>query len=538
MNRSLLYKELRQHGIWLILLAGLTCFVFLLIVFATGADGTSGGVFFGIGQGLSYFFGIPVFIMCHLLVATEFRRKTRLFLEGLPLPRWRMIAVKAALALLFAALMAGGAVMSGVIISGGTEAIDGTFLGILLTSAISWAWFLTALFFFLSFLGRYKVVIILTLIFGLSWINYATALPLRDFAPFALLTRFGFERSLWPAAALEGTALLTAGLFGAAFLIGLAKEGSVAAILGETMSYREKMLLGAAVAILFTAVMVWFVPPAEPFSLPGAVEEEYDGVHVHLSPDDFTRPVDDEVVLASYLARRLAEKRDWLGIPKEEFPPVYVVERPGLVDEKIDWEEVEGDRVVLMYAGYRDPGFTRDTLAAFSMSVALSVHSHRRVDKEHRWWIVCGIEGLIEMEHADNARRLAREKSAYDTVTEHGFTVEKLLGRNLYAEDAGWREADAVTWMAFRYLTETVGEDNVRDLARRTITRRVTRKDSRPVWRELFQPVPRVFAAATGLSLQEFVEGARDYILAHPGAGNPASLETVDPESRAEERKP
>ncbi len=535
MNLALLYKELRQHGVWLVLLTGLSCLVFFLIVFATGADGTSGGVFFGIRQGLSWFLGIPVYILCHLLVAMEFRRKTRLFLEGLPLPRWRMIAIKALLALFLSALIAGAAVLAGVVAAGGREVIDLDFLGILLSSAISWAWFLTALFFFISFLGRYKVVVLLTLTFGLSWINYATALPLRDFPPFALLTHFGFERDLWPTKALRGTALITAGLFAATFFIGLAKEGSVAAILGEAMSYREKMLLGAAVAILFTTVMIWFVPPAEPFALPGAVEEEYDGVRVHLSPEDLDRPVDDEVVLASWLARRLAEKRDWLGIPKDEFPPVYVVERTGAVNEDIEWEEVEGNRVVLMYADYRDPGFTRDTLAAFSMSVALSVHSHRRVNKERRWWIVCGIEGLIEMEHADERRRLAREKSACDTVLEHGFTVDKLLGRDLYAEEAGWREADAVTWMAFRYLVETVGEEKVRDLARRTITRRVTRLDSRPVWRELFQPVPQVFAATTGLSLEAFVEGARDYILAHPGAED---AEEAEETPATEERKP
>src|SRR5690606_1784556 len=140
-------------------------------------------------------------------------------------------------------------------------------------------------------------------------------------------------------------------------------------------------------------------------------------------------------------------------------------------------------------------------------------------------WIVCGIEGLIEMEHADEGKRLAREKSACDTVREHGFTVEQLLGRDLYAHEAGWREADAVVWMAFRYLTETAGEEKVRDLARRTITRRVTRLDSRPVWRELFLPVPRVFAATTGLSLESFVEGARAYILAHPGAEEPEAEE-------------
>jgi hypothetical protein len=50
MNRALIYKELRQHGVWLALLAALSCFVFLVIVFATGADGSSGGVFFGIRQ--------------------------------------------------------------------------------------------------------------------------------------------------------------------------------------------------------------------------------------------------------------------------------------------------------------------------------------------------------------------------------------------------------------------------------------------------------------------------------------------------------
>ena len=334
---------------------------------------------------------------------------------------------------------------------------------------------------------------------------------------------------------MQGTALITTGLFAAAFILGLAKEGSVSAILGETMSYREKMLLGAAVAIVFTTVMIWFTPQAEPFALPGAVEEENDGVLVHLSPEDTTRPIDDDVALAAYMARRLAEKRDWLGIPEEEFPPVYVVERKGLVNEEIDWEEVEGDRVVLMYAGYRDPGFTRDTLVAFSMSVALSVHSNRRVDKEHRWWIVCGIEGLIEMEHADETTRLAREKSAYDTVKEHGFTVEKLLGRDLYAEEAGWREADAVVWMAFRYLSESVGEEKVQALVRKTVTRRVTRQDSRPVWAEMFQPVPRVFESTTGLSLEAFVEGARKYILSHPGAEAPESTDTAP---APEEEKP
>ena len=139
------------------------------------------------------------------------------------------------------------------------------------------------------------------------------------------------------------------------------------------------------------------------------------------------------------------------------------------------------------------------------------------------------------MEHADETTRLAREKSAYDTVKEHGFTVEKLLGRDLYAEEAGWREADAVVWMAFRYLSESVGEEKVQALVRKTVTRRVTRQDSRPVWAEMFQPVPRVFESTTGLSLEAFVEGARKYILSHPGAEAPESTDTAP---APEEEKP
>lgn len=517
MNRVLLLKELRQHGVWLVLLKVLTWIVFVLIARASIADGTGGGTFFGISQGLYYFLPIPIFIICHLLVAVEFRRQTRLFLEGLPLPRWRMIAVKAALVLFLSAMMSGGAVLMGLFISAGTEAITPRFLSILIVSAVIWAWFLASLFFLISFLGRYKVVVMLTLIFGLSWMMNESSVPVGDFPPFALIQRFGFERDLWPELALWQTALISLGLFSAAFTIGLAKEGSVAAILGDKMSYRERMLLGASIAIVLTAAMVWHVPPAEPFRLPGAVEEEAGGVRVSVSPEDQNQPVDEEVLLAAYLARRIAEKRDWLGIPPNEFPPVYVVEKTGMGDEKIDWEDVEGDRVVLMYADYREPGFSKETLLAYSMSWALSVHSNRRVDKEHCYWIVCGIEGLFEMETADEERRQAREKLAFDTVNDHGLSVEKLMGYDLYSDEAGWREADAVAWMTFRYLEETVGPEKVQALARNTVTRRVTRKDSRPVWREIFHPVPKVFESTTGLSLDAFVEGARTYILAHPG---------------------
>lgn len=517
MTGVLLRKELRQHGVWLAIILPLTWILFALVTFASLASGMGGGVFFGIGRGLSFLLIIPIYLLCHLLVAVEFRSRSRLFLEGLPLSRLRLITVKALLALTMGVIIAVGAVLVGVGVSAGSEAISGRFLGILLATASMWTAFLVGFSFFLSFLGRYKIFVIIAIILGVTIFSNTAPVPLSVFPPFGLIERFGFERDQWPASELWGTGLITFGFFAASFVIGLAKEGSVAALLGEVMSYREKMMLGAGLAIFFFAISPLLEEKAEPFRIPGAVEETHEGVQVFISPEDIDRPVDVEVELAVFLARKIAEKRDWLGISLEDFPPVYIVENTGLEDEMIDWELIEGDRVVLMYAGYREPEFSRAKLLAYTLSVALSVHTNGRVDREHRWWLVCGIEGLWEMETADESWVKEREKIAFDTVGEHGFSVDKLMGRDLYSDEAGWREADAVAWMSFRYLQETVGIEKVQNLARTALTRKVERRDSRPVWREMLESVPRVFRSETGLTLEKFVAGAKVYILAHPG---------------------
>lgn len=517
MTGVLLRKELRQHGVWMAIILPVTWMLFALVVFASLASGLGGGVFYGIGQGLSYLLIIPVYLLCHRLVAVEFRSRSRLFLEGLPLSLFRLVTVKAGLALFIGVVMAVGAVLVGVLASAGSEAVSTNFLGILFSSAAIWTAFLVGFCFFLSFLGRYKTFVIIAILIGLTIFSNSAPVPLSAFPPFGLIHRFGFERDQWPVTELWQTGLITTGFLAAGFVIGLAKEGSVAALLGEVMSYREKMMLGAGLVIVFLAVSPLLEEKAEPFGIPGAVEETHDGAQVFVSPEDIDRAVDEDIALAAFLAREVAAKRDWLGIPAEDFPPVYVVEDTGLEDEMIDWELVEGDRVVLMYAGYREPGFSRAKLLAYTMSVSLSVHTLGRIDREHRWWLVCGIEGLWEMESAGEAAVAAREKVAFDTIKEHGFSLDRLMGRDLYSEEAGWREADAVAWMSFRYLEETVGMDKVQNLVRAALTRKVSRRDSRPVWREMIQTVPGVFAAETGLTLEEFAAGVKDYIEAHPG---------------------
>ena len=134
---------------------------------------------------------------------------------------------------------------------------------------------------------------------------------------------------------------------------------------------------------------------------------------------------------------------------------------------------------------------------------------------EHRWWIVCGFEGLWELEEADEETIAAREKMAYDTIDEYGFSVEQLLGRAAFRDTAGWREADSVAWMGFRFLKEEIGEEKLQELGQRTVVQKVDRVDSRVVIWDAMHPVRGTFEKVTGLTLEEFVEGTTAYIRKH-----------------------
>ena len=92
MNRVLIAKEMRQHGTWFVLLTLFYWGLTLIVVGASAATGTTAGAFATAGTSLSYFIPLPLYVVCHFLVAVDFRQKAQLFLEGLPLPRWRWCA--------------------------------------------------------------------------------------------------------------------------------------------------------------------------------------------------------------------------------------------------------------------------------------------------------------------------------------------------------------------------------------------------------------------------------------------------------------
>ncbi|HEX4086430.1 MAG TPA: hypothetical protein VHY22_16055, partial [Chthoniobacteraceae bacterium] len=98
MIRSLVEKELRQNGIIMsFLLASFAGALWLLL--RNDAIMRAGSALDALRVLLMLLTPLSAVFLAQVLVASEFRNRTQLFLEGLPLPRWKMLAVKYALGL-------------------------------------------------------------------------------------------------------------------------------------------------------------------------------------------------------------------------------------------------------------------------------------------------------------------------------------------------------------------------------------------------------------------------------------------------------
>lgn len=488
MNRILFHKEWRQHGAWFFLLLGLSAGLFFLAAFASNADGTGAGAFYGIGNAYKFVLPLSCLILGNLLVATEFRLNTQLFLEGLPLPRWRMLTVKFALAYFLAIACAWLGIGVGALIANGTEAITPRFLAILATSATLWATFVMGLFLVIGFLGRYRIAICLTLYLTFNLLITSSRVPVGDFPPFKLVNFFGFERETWPMMPMIWTGIISFAWLILAYVMGLAKEGSIASMLGEKMSYREKMVIGGTIASVVLAATIFQLPKPAPFSLPGAVSEEWEGCRIYISPEEQDAPVDLEVALARRLGETISARRDWLGIAPEDFPPIYLVERTDLDPPGVLPIYQDKDRICLLYADYRHDEFSETHLVSEALSLALSTYTWDRSRRDNRWWITRGLLHFWEGE-ADFAE------------IDESLSVDQLLKWKAYHEDRSEAGSDEIAGSLIAFIESTYGDEALQKLVRNTITLQVTRKDSRPAWWEIFHPVPRAVKSATGDSL-------------------------------------
>lgn len=231
---ALALKELREHWAVALLVVGICLAAALLLVVNRVLTGGMGGAF-DVLRGLLLFFGVPVaVILGNRLVVHEYKGRTQLFLETLPLRRVHMLAVKYVLgAALLAGLYLAGLALS-LFLGMDSDPVGLRHLAIAGSRGAAWLWLAWSACFFLGLLGRYRHVLLVGAVVVLASLDSASTLELARLPPIALVDdTFAYERVSMPWVDLGWTALSSLVLVLGSVGLGLVREGSVAARLSK-----------------------------------------------------------------------------------------------------------------------------------------------------------------------------------------------------------------------------------------------------------------------------------------------------------------
>jgi hypothetical protein len=504
MTWTLLSKELRQHGLVLALIAVATMLGYAMILGTSFARGQSGSAFEGLRLFIILIGIVTSLVLCHRLVVVEYQAKTQLFLEALPLERWRMVAVKYGLGLAIMVLLVASAFGIACLIAWRRETLGVRYLGIIASRAFSVVWLVYTLAFLMGLLGRYRLALYIASFILVIILDEQTDLRFNQFGPFALLDgRFPYEGEVFPWKALRDTWALSSVLLVLVFGLSLTREGSVAALLAEKMSHREKVFIAALlVGLTSAAAMLAEKTKKAPFDLYGAVAEQRPGVMVKIASGSNAANASSRR-LAAHVASELAAAREYLGLSR--LPPVFITRRRDLDANRFERGELERNEGVHVQADFGAKDWSDDRFVAWLLREVLSAASNDRVKLESKAWVLDGFALYwTQRDHADAP--LSRDRT--------------LALRALYGADAAFSTVDLNRWLSFR---ERVGEDiaaavawsGVKTLARKQGAERCrqffraglnapTAKDVRASLHERAWPLDRLLREQAGVALDAF----------------------------------
>jgi len=519
MTRALLAKELRQHAFALSFLL-LLPFAGLLFISSHGAIQRAGGGGFEAVRWMLYMFlPLACLVLGQLLIASEFRQKTQLFLEGLPLPRWRMLAVKFSLGLVLTLLISSLALGYVAWHARHTEALTQRFVALLLVRSAGWASFTYTLCFAHAFLGRYRVPFGLALVGGLLYCS-ALGLPIAEFGPFALMdARFAFERFVWPVTALAVTGALVLALTAVGFCLGLVRDATVATLLAEKMSAREKVFLSLLSfgALLVGGEVSEHRKNSTPVQMPGAAEARHGVVQV-LASAAVDAPSRDETAAlqrtADHVAAELGALADYLGC--DSFPPLFIVHRRDLAAGELVYGDLKIEQGVLVRANLTSPGFNAAALDAWLVDDALFRHTNGIARRDSNAWV---LDGLVwwwpRSQHGTLSAWSEAVRTARSATEIANFTPARLHGWLAVRKLVGDEEARAFAGSSLAVLAERQGLDAVH----RFLSDRFARAqpgDARAWLRDVVRPTSARLRNATGLSEEAFTAEWRTVITTPP----------------------
>lgn len=463
---TLLHKELQHHG-----LAFSALFVLLLGVYAL----TLGHLALGptnLGWLQAHVTFVRLFLpligltLASRLVVSEYYGQTQLFVEALPIRPWEPVLIK---------LLLGGAVIvtasllsvaSTALLASRAEPVSGAFVGIVsLRTAIA-ALSYWAFFFAMSFTGRFRLPLYVSIIIVLLIVSQQSSFDLMRFGPFAVaFDRLVTERVAMPWAAIAQSLGVIAGLVSVAFAVALVDEGSLAENLARPMSQREKSM----VALVMLGGMTLYgvlderrERDAYEFAQPEVVRRDDVPVSV-MYLDESHRAAAEE--LAEALAADLAPLPDALGwqVP---LPAVRIAYHGRLDRRTFETVPLEDGQGVLLRANFDQPDFDSIGLRSLVVHEVLSAVSGGRLLFEPKHWVVDGFARYwVDPEGQAGATSLIRLRALVAT-RDSPVSADTLRRWNQTSERLGDPLTTALAWSAFAALEESEGRDAALALAR------------------------------------------------------------------------
>ncbi len=503
MTSALILKELRQHWLPLVLICGMLAFGFLILLGVVILD-DSGSPFEAVRRFLIALLPLGILVLCNRLVVREYQSNTQLFLESLPLSRWRMVAVKYFLGLTFVLVALALAFALTIMISLRSEPLTGRFLAIMTARACAYSWCLYSFFFMMGLMGRYRVAIYLIGVLVLMAVETMTRVELARFGPIAVVDgQFPYERVVFPQQALLvsiGIALVVILL---TLFLSLVREGTVATLLAEKMTHREKIVVTAVTLTFMVAVSIYDKRiEKRPFDLPGAVEAACENVTVRISSEQGVED-DQSLGLAQLVADEASAMQQYLGL--SDPPPIFITQWGELDAYRFERAELDGAEGLLVRANLKSGDWDDGRFLAWLLRELLIVWSDRRLQWEPNHWILDGFP--VYWTCRDEALA-ARDREQIELRAAYGASLE--FSPNEVAEWLSYRErvgeeiAAAVAWQGLETFRQRQGEERFREFLQAAMDCSVP-ADVRGMLHEWSRPIPKIIAKQGGSSYSELI---------------------------------
>jgi len=496
-NRALVLKEVREHGV---------VFAVLYLVSALGFVGIavrsrdSGSAYVALRIFTILFGLLTALVVSNRLVVREYTGRTQLFLETLPLTRLRVLTVKLAVGAVLVAVPVLLALAACTFLALKREPVTARYVALVGARALTAALSVYALTFLAGLLGRYRLGLWLSLFLAAFTLESRAKIEVVELPLFRLLDqKMAFERYAVPWGDLGGAALAAAGCVAIAFALGLAREGSLATYLARRMSHREKVFFGCMTLVYFALLAALDERKARPlFALAEAVDGAAGGTRVGVARG---KGIDDAQArqLGGAVASDLESLRAWLDL--EQMPPVFLLPEHSLDSDVFLRARLPDTDGVVVQAALANQDLDTRLFRAFVVGEVLDWSSRGRSHREPRRWFSDGFaRWWVDRDRAQDDP-LDRLRAA---AAEPGGLSEEALRRWLSTrEELGECLSGALGWRAVGVLAKELGPARFQALARSALGHRPAR-DLRGTLEE--RSLDELLAAEGNLRLQTVVQ--------------------------------